>query len=59
MIAGSEDENAFSDLARDYVEKARARDLDAEFVLVEGAGQGLDRRYHEPLTEAIEQLLGR
>ena len=37
----------------------RARGLDAEFVLVEGAGHGLNRRYHEPLTEAIEQLLAR
>ena len=58
-ITGSEDENTFPDLARDYVEKARARGLDAEFVLVEGAGHGLNRRYREPLTEAVEQLLGR
>ena len=58
-ITGSEDENTFPDLARDYVEKARARGIDAEFVLVKGAGHGLDRRYRELLTEAIEQLLGR
>ena len=59
QAASCVNENAFPDLARDYVEKARARDFDAEFVFVEGAGHGLNRRYREPLAEAIEQLLGR
>ena len=58
-ITGSEDENTFPDLARDYIDKAKGRGLEAEFVLVQGAGHGLNRRYRDPLKHAIEDLLTR
>ena len=58
-ITGSKDKNTFPDLARDYVDKAAARGLDAEFVLVRGAGHGLGRRYREPFLRVLDKLLAR
>lgn len=58
-MTGSEDKNTFPDLAHDYVEKAKARGLDAEFMLVHGAGHGLGRRYRDPFLRALDKMLAR
>ena len=58
-MTGTEDKNTFSDLAHDYVEQAKARGLDAEFMLVQGAGHGLGRRYREPFLQALDKMLAR
>ena len=56
-IAGSEDDNTHPDLARDYVDKAKARGIRAEFVLVPGAGHSLGRKYRAPFLKVLEELL--
>ena len=58
-ITGSDDRNTFPDLAREYVAAAKARGLDAEFLLVQGAGHGLRRQYREPILGVLNKLMTR
>ena len=56
-ITGSNDRNTFPELAEDYVAVARARGLDAEFVLARGAGHNLGRRLERAAKAALDQIL--
>ena len=58
-ITGEKDRNTFPRLAQDYVAAAKQRGLDAEFVLVAGAGHSLRGPYREPVLGALDKLTTR
>ena len=56
-LTGSEDDNTRPNNAENYIAKARKRELDAKFVLVQGAGHGYYPHLAGAALAAVEEML--